>query len=152
MAVFIGVLLVAWELRQNTISSRIQNTTEMFGTLIEFNSAFLGENPAEILSKACLDHDSLTPEEKVVLAAMFRIRMLSTGRDASIEGISNFGVDFESPIRTSFSALFNYQYFREQYVVQKGNMPSTWVAIGDELLSDYEPMDCSQGILPATWL
>jgi hypothetical protein len=152
LAVLIGVLLVAYELRQNTITSRIQNTTESFGALIDFSNAFLGEEPGVILSKACLDNDNLTPEDKVVLAAMFRSRMLLTGRNTQIERIGNFGRNTENNIRTAFAALFNYQYFREQYLKQKEDMPEHYVVIADDILSNFEPLDCSQGILPANLL
>ena len=152
VAILIGVILVVWELRQTQAISRAQLASDGIIAQMELSHTLMGENPGLVLSKACLEPDNLTSEEKTILAATFRSRLLLGARSRSTERIGNFGIDDEQAIRTAFVSVFNYQYFRDQYSIQRESIPAFYAGIADEVLEESEPQDCTSGILRADLL
>ena len=151
IAILIGVFLVVWELRQNQALSRAQLASDGLIAQVELSHKLMGENPGLVLSKACIEPDNLTPEEKTILAAIFRSRVMLGARNRTLEQIGNFGIDYESSVRTAFVAVFNYPYFRDEYLVQRESMPEAYTFIADEVLETSESFGCAEGVMNANW-
>lgn len=95
LAVFVGLALVIYELRQTQTLARASIMASHWDQVLENERAMLGENPADAMSKICQPLTELTPEERQVVSAMFGIRMSMVERTRLIEEIVDMGVPWE---------------------------------------------------------
>jgi hypothetical protein len=67
LAVIAGLLLVVWELQQVRTLARAQLTSDFMAMSNAVYSTVIGESAASVIAKACLDPESLTPSEVVIM-------------------------------------------------------------------------------------
>ncbi|MEM1411435.1 MAG: hypothetical protein AAGH19_03675 [Pseudomonadota bacterium] len=95
LAVFVGLALVVYELRQTQTLARASIMASHWDQVLENNRAKLGENPADALTKICEPLTELTPQEREIISANFGIRMSMVERTRLIEEIVEMGVPWE---------------------------------------------------------
>ena len=95
IAVFIGLALVVYELRQTQTLAKAGIMASHWDQNLENHRATLGENPAPTLAKRCLPLSELTNSEKEILRASFDIQMSMVERTRLIEEIMQNGVPWE---------------------------------------------------------
>ena len=95
LAVFIGLGLVVYELRQTQTLARAGVMSGYWDQVLENERARLGENPAKVLAKRCEPLAEVTAEEREILSAAFGIRIAMVERTRLIEEILQTGVPWE---------------------------------------------------------
>ena len=104
IAVFIGLALVVYELRQTQTLAKAGIMASHWDQNLENHRAKLGENPAATLAKQCLPLTELTDAEREIVRASFDIRMSMVERTRLIEEIMQNGVPWEE---------YAYHHFRQ---------------------------------------
>ncbi len=89
LLVFVGLVLVIYELRQNRVIANVEAVNLQYDAIRSHYDTLLGENPAEVLSKACTDSPSLTDAEQRIVNAYFNSIFVTVRR---IEALAT--VDF----------------------------------------------------------
>lgn len=95
LAVFVGLALVIYELRQTQTLARASIMGSHWDQVLENQRAMIGENPAAVMAKICQPLTDVTQEERHVLSALFGIRMSMVERTRLIEEIVDMGVPWE---------------------------------------------------------
>ena len=95
VAVFVGLGLVVYELRQTQTLARASIMASYWDQVLENHRSKLGENPALVLAKQCTPLSELTPSEREVLDAAFGIQLSMVERTRLIEEIVQDGVPWE---------------------------------------------------------
>ena len=67
VSILIGLGLVIWELQQVKTLARAQLTSDSIAIYTDIRTAILGEQASHAIAKACLNPESLTPSETVVV-------------------------------------------------------------------------------------
>ena len=67
VSILIGLGLVIWELQQVKTLARAQLTSDSIWIYNDIRTAILGEQASHVIAKACLNPESLTPSETVIL-------------------------------------------------------------------------------------
>lgn len=87
VAVLIGLALVVWELQQTRDLARAQLISDNHANLFAQHTSLMGENPAAIINKACVQPEKLTGEDITVLNSYFWIQLTTPLR------IRNIGIE-----------------------------------------------------------
>jgi hypothetical protein len=146
IAILIGIILVILEMQQAEILARADLAGASMDNRLEFTLTLVGDNPEGVLSKACLQPEELTEEDKLQLRRIMRARILIAGRVRGIERLASFGGDVETNARQGFGQLFSVPYLRELYLSDRTQVPEGFRASADEAIALYSAeADCSKG-------
>lgn len=115
LALLVGIGLVIFEMQQNQTLVRAQLASDGISDRMELATSLIGETPNEVLAKACFSPGELTEEDKLELRRIMRAHILIAIRSRILEGIGNFGGDYESTFRSTYRQLSTIEYFRELY-------------------------------------
>ena len=109
IAVLVGLGLVVWELRQSREIALAQLTSDFYMMNSQHNSALMGENPAEVIEKACDSPEELTKSEYRVLRSRFGEVLDRMRRSRSIAEQSGLMSDDEwrTWATGNFGVIFN---------------------------------------------
>jgi hypothetical protein len=80
LAVVAGLVLVAFQIRQNTETTRAQVVNDYFLADMNLELAMMGDNPGEALVKAIYTPESLTPGDAAVLDRYFNYGLVQLER------------------------------------------------------------------------
>lgn len=69
--VLVGLILVAYELRQTQLLLELEARSQTYNNQFETRRVYLGENPSAVMAKACSDPQSLTLEDALILQQAF---------------------------------------------------------------------------------
>jgi hypothetical protein len=72
----------------------------------------MGENPAPILSKACLRPDEITDEELFVLEGYFGTRWALADRSHRLEKVAEFGSPWQEIVRKTLQPIVRFEHGR----------------------------------------
>jgi hypothetical protein len=151
LAILGGIILVGVELQQNQTLVRAQLASEAFAAGIEVNNQLLGQSPELVLAKACLHHEELTPEDKLILKRIINLKITVAERGKIIADIANLGNDWRGDFQRTFTEMFSIQFSREYYEEIRNIIPEHMKAIGDPVLASMPAVSCantySQAIL-----
>ena len=143
IAVVIGLVMVFIELRQAKSLSLADITSEGYAEAIADFRAVMGENPAPILAKSCIDPDGLEPEEMVVLHAYFNSKIAQVSRLRVLEMVAEFGVPWQVVAQQQLNAVLvsepGKKWF-EQYIKADPEL----YAIGSNILE--QGIDCADSM------
>ena len=103
LAILGGIILVGVELQQNQTLVRAQLASEAFAAGIEVNNQLLGQSPELVLAKACLHHEELTPEDKLILKRIINLKITVAERGKVIADIANLGNDWRGDFQRTFT-------------------------------------------------
>jgi hypothetical protein len=149
LAILGGIVLVAVELQQAQTLVRAELASEAFSAAIEVNNHLIGDSPELVLAKACLHHEDLTPEDKLILKRIFGSIMLVPQRGKIIADIADLGNDWRSDYQGNFTRLFSIQFAREFYEENPNILPEEIKAIGDAVFASMPAVSCANPYSPA---
>lgn len=147
LAILIGIVLVVVEMQQAQLIARAELTSGNLDARLDFALTLVGDSPELALSRACLEPDQLTEEDRLQLRRIMRARILISGRQRYIAELTDFGAQWEGSARQGFSQLFSVQYLRELYINDPSQVPQMFHNAADEALEYYvENTDCGSAI------
>ena len=149
LAILGGIVLVAVELQQTQTLVRAELASESFSEAIEINNKLFGDSPELVLAKACLHHEDLTPEDKLILKRIFGSNLMVPERGKIIADIANLGNDWRSEYQRTLTRLFSIQFAREFYEENPNIFPEEIKAIGDAVLASMPAVSCANPYSPA---
>ena len=144
VAVLIGLGFVAWELRQN----REATTSQLSSDGIQFTSqqelALFGEEPSEVLAKACFSPDELTDADLFRLNGIYAMRLFSIDRLITMEQRGSFYPDgyWHVYADNHFSLIFDTSVGRNYWLLFRESWRDEIVEYGDEILANAGDPDC----------
>jgi len=92
IGVLVGLVLVVTELRQSRTLIRAEMAGENYDNVIQQNIALLGEDPSNILAKAC-KAENLEASELLVLDQFFLMKLNTSIRLWTIQSIAGFDAE-----------------------------------------------------------
>ena len=87
ITIVIGLFLVFWELQQARELAKAQLISDNVANVVAHRTALMGENPADIINKACVQPGDLTGQDIEVLNAYFW-NLLSTPMNIRSIGVA----------------------------------------------------------------
>ena len=143
LAVLAGIFLVVIEMRQNQTLVRAELASEAYAIRIDTNNKLIGETPEVVLAKACLHHEDLTPEDRLILKRIVGSKLMLPLRGSIIDGIADLGVDWRPTLQVAFREIFSIQFGREYYAANPELFSEEFRAIGDAILADTSAISCA---------
>lgn len=152
IAVVVGVVLVIVELRQVQTLARAQLTSDTMIQRMNIELAAAGENPAVALSKACLDPESLRPDEMRALDAYLYSRVLGMYRFAILtyrdglyteEYLSRLipGLMRTNILETAYGRAW-FKVYADENIEGSIGVSKNVLELGLRALNEAEPVDC----------
>lgn len=145
IAILIGIVLVIWELQQNQTLVRAQLSSEGSALRMELMTSLLEPDASAVLAKACMQHDELSTQDKMLLGRIFQSRLVIAYRNRSNELIANLGISYEANFQQAFRAIFSYDYGKEYYTLIKESLGEDVIQIAETELSNLQEVDCTKG-------
>jgi len=90
VAIFLGLILVVYEIRQNSALVRAQIVATAFSDQKALAIAQMGEDYAEVFARSIQDPTSVTLEEVAVLQSAFEARLVEFRRNGIMEELGVF--------------------------------------------------------------
>jgi hypothetical protein len=149
LAILGGIVLVAVELQQTQTLVRAELASEAFAAGIEINNQLIGDSPELVLAKACLHHEDLTPEDKLILKRIINLKISVAQRGKIIADIANLGNDWRGDFQRTLTELFSIQFSREYYEETRNIIPEYMKAIADPVLASMPAVSCANPYSPA---
>lgn len=145
LALLIGLVMVFVELRQAKALSLAELTSAGYAEAMADFRTVMGENPAPVIAKACLDSENLAPEEMVVLTAYFSSRIAQISRLRVLEAVAQFGVPWQAVATQQLSGILDNKVGRTWFENNLQVDPELY-AIGQKMIEDG--VDCKSPLLP----
>ena len=145
VAVLVGIGLVVWELQQNREAFQSQLTSDAYQNISQRNIALLGENPTEVLAKACDAPDSLTRAELRILDAFYMDNLNSLRRSYVIARRGDYyDVDYWKRYPYDITVMFETQVGISFWRTMTGWLEPDIKRFGDELLATGDFTSCTK--------
>ena len=144
VAVVLGLVLVAFELRQTREFTRLQMAQDGITMGMSELTARYGENVAEVVARACADGSDLTGSDAVVMDSVFRYQMWWIGRQKQRSVRDLGGVihwEQEGLRRLSYVAGFPQGL---AWLETFTSRDPTVQAFIDQAIPDLEPTPCTE--------
>ena len=116
IGVIIGVALVVIELRQAKALSEAEITAQFFAESAQNSRVQMGDNPAPILSKACLRPEEVTDEELFVLEGYFASRWALANGTYRLEEAADFGYPWQEIVKKILDPVAQMEHGRKWLV------------------------------------
>ena len=153
VAVVVGLVLVIVELRQVQTLSRAQLSSDAMIQRTNIQMALAGENAAAALAKACIDPESLRPDEMRTLDAYLYARYLSilrmgllTYRDGLYTEkylqLTAAGTIRETILDTAYGRAWFKVFLDGNSEHERTPISGFIQEIGEKALNQAEPVDC----------
>lgn len=139
VALLIGLVLVFIELRQAKELSLAELTSEGYSEAMSEFRSLMGENPAPVVAKACFEPEKVTPDEQVVLASYYSLKMAHIERIRVLELVAEFGVPWPILARQQLAGVLNTELGRIWFE-RNFSFDAELYEIGQSLLEDM--VDC----------
>lgn len=133
LALLIGLVLVFFELRQAKALSLAELSSEGYSEIMSEFRSVMGENPAPVIAKACLEPDKITPDEQVVLTAYYNLKIAHIERLRVLELVAEFGVPWPMLAREQLARVLETEAGRSWFE-QRFRVDTELYAIGQTLL------------------
>lgn len=107
LALVIGLVLVLIELWQSKQLTLAELSSQAFSEVMENARVTMGENPAPVIARACLEPENLDFTDLVVISAYYQAQTASIDRLRILEAVASFGVpwqQFATPILADIMA------------------------------------------------
>ena len=147
IAILIGLGLVVWELKQNREATTSQLTSDGVQFAAQQDVALFGEEPSEVLAKACLNPDQLTDADLFRLNGIYTLRLYAVDRLISLTERGSFYEDdyWKAYADSHFALIFDTYIGRNFWVRIRETWPrEALVGYGDELLARIGDPSCRE--------
>jgi len=147
IGILVGLCLVIWELKQNREATTSQLTSDGVQFAAQQDLAMFGEEPSEVLAKACFNPDQLTDADLFRLNGIYTLRLYSVDRLISLTERGSFYEDdyWKVFADSHFALIFNSSVGRNYWVRFRESWPrDTLVKYGDELLVKMGDPSCRE--------
>ena len=107
IALAIGIVLVLIELWQAKQLTLAELSSQGFSEAMETARTTMGENPAPVIARSCVEPENLDASDLVVLSAYYQVETAMIDRLRILEVVAEFGVpwqQFARPILTSIAS------------------------------------------------
>lgn len=141
IAVLAGMGFVLWELQQNRELVRLEMFSE--GTIANRQSTLMqaGENPAEVLAKACENTEQLSTEDLIILEFVFNETMEAISRMRLLEnGLYPVDAWQSNLLQSRFDFIFSMPAGRAWWQA-RATVPAIKEPV-DAYLATLGPPDC----------
>ena len=112
IAIVVGLVIVVFELNQNSIHQRAQLTHDDYVNLHTHMYTLMGENPAAVIAKARTSPQELSEEERIVVDAHLFSQYLFLESYEYIEQMGVFADDWKDVVPVVIKKYFDYPYAR----------------------------------------
>ncbi len=144
IGVIIGVALVVIELRQAKTIARAEITAQFFAESAQNARVQMGENPAIVLSKACLHPKEVTDEELFVLEGYFYSRWALADRSYRVELAAEFGLPWQKIVRRTLQPIVRLEHGRKWLAQQASFFNPFFLELVSELIKESETSSCEE--------
>ncbi len=141
-ALAIGLVLVLIELRQSKQLTLAELSSQAYSEVMENARTTMGENPAPMIARSCLEPEKLDANDMVVLSAYYQAQTAMVDRLRILEAVASFGVPWQQyamPILSSIAATEPGKQWLQSTYAGDGEIQMILDRIN---LSD---VDCRQG-------
>ena len=147
VGVIIGIALVVIEMRQAKAMAEAEITAHFFAEIAQNGRAQMGENPAFILSKACLRPSEVTDEELFVLDGYFSTRWSLADRSYRLEMTAEFGLPWQDISRKTLRPVVRLEHGRK-WLAQRASFfnPILEEEVVSEMLKENENTSCEDSL------
>jgi hypothetical protein len=145
IAILVGLGFVVWELKQNREATTSQLTIDGIQFAAQQDLALFGEEPSEVLAKACFNPDQLTDADLFRLNGIYTLRLYSVDRLISLTERGSFYEDgyWKVYADAHFALIFNTSVGRNYWLRFRESWPrDELVKYGDELLAKVGDPSC----------
>ena len=142
VGVIIGVAVVVIELRQAKVLAEAEITAQFFAESAQNARAQMGENPAFILSKACLRPSEVTDEELFVLDGYFSTQWALADRTYRLEMIAEFGLPWQDISRKTLQRVARLEHGRKWLAHHVSFFNPNFEEVVSEMLKENENTSC----------
>ena len=146
VGVLIGIVLVVIELRQAKAMTQAETISHFFAEVAQNNRAQMGENPAAILSKACLRPSEVTDEELFVLEGYFGSRWALADRSHRLELVAEFDTPWEAVSRKTLQPIVRLEHGRKWLGQRASEYNPNLVEVVSEMLKETENTSCEDSL------
>jgi hypothetical protein len=146
ISIVIGLVLVIWELQQNREAVASQLTSDGFMQTAGSNQAVMGEQTANVLSKACYKPTELTAADYYVLDHYYSELIQRTFRLSTLSKRGSFYSNeyAENGNRESWGRLFESSIGRAFWKAKRRIVDPDVRAIGDAQLENWSGAECDE--------
>ena len=145
LVIVIGLGLVIWELRQNHETTASQLSSDHYQIAVQHYSALFGENPAEVLAKACDSPEMLTRAELLVLENYYKDVVGKIERTFILSKRGRFYSDEFWQITISWlDSLFWTEPGLAYWHINKSYLDPEVLAAAEKYFSDWKGQACSE--------
>jgi hypothetical protein len=145
LAVLAGLMLVIIEMYQARVLATLQLTRDGYAENFAFKRQIMGENPAPILTKACLTPGELTETELTVVMAYYDYRYDVIVMYKNMAEISGDHSLWRSAAQTNLNIALSTAPGRVEFEAYKDD-PRRWdpeiVAIAEAMIADQQVHRC----------
>ena len=146
VAIVVGLIVVIFELNQNSHHVRAQLVMDDYNIDIARYNDLMGDNPATAIAKAWQDPSLLTPEDEIVVDAYLRSKYLSLGVTQYFAVDLDIFVLWEPVARADAQELFVHPYARQWWQMGRqanwgGHRPLDRLI--DEVVEEFERAESS---------
>lgn len=142
VGVLVGIILVVIELRQAKAIAHANITAQFFSEIGQNNRVQMGENPAAVLSKACLSPSEITNEDLFVLEGYFVSRWALADRSYRLELVGEFGTPWEAVARKSLQPIVRLEHGRKWLTQNVSAYNPGLSEVVSRLLEDTKDVPC----------
>lgn len=146
LALVIGLVLVFIELIQAKALTLAELTSQGYSEIMADARAVMGENPAPVIAKACLEPEALQPDEMLVLQAYYVSKVTQVTRLRVLELVADFGVPWQEVARQQIRDVVDTSPGQRWFEQQIKGADDTLYAIGKAI--QETGVDCTQEFAP----
>jgi hypothetical protein len=138
--------VVVIELRQAKALVEAEITAQFFAEIAQNSRAQMGENPAFILSKACLRPGEVTDEELFVLEGYFGTRWALADRSYRLELTAEFGLPWQDISRKILQPVARLEHGRKWLAQRASFFNPNFEEVVSEILKENENTSCEDSL------
>ena len=129
-------------MRQAKAMAEAEITAHFFAETAQNARAQMGENPAFVLSKACLRPSEVTDEELFVLEGYFASKWALADRSYRLELVAEFGLPWQEIGRKTLQPISRLEHGRKWLAQRASFFNPNFDEVVSEMLKESENTSC----------
>ncbi|MBT8079137.1 MAG: hypothetical protein KJO31_11225 [Gammaproteobacteria bacterium] len=114
-AIVAGLVVVVWELRQSRALAEADLATQAYGQIQNYWQTLAGENPSQVLAKACNSPEELSDEETGIYWAVLQMQFFNMHRNIYVEAAGGFDTDVDEWVRSDMKYYLGSRLGRQEF-------------------------------------
>ena len=110
VAIVAGLIFVIFEMYQTRVSSQLDVASDFMSDIVDFRIALQGENPGELIAKACLTPDELSEEDLFILQYSWSAELGLVERYLFLENVMNLAMDSRTWVEESYRYIATFKH------------------------------------------